>query len=44
MTLEQGFTICALASTRSLRSLAADFVVSHETIRAVVRQNGVTIA
>jgi DeoR/GlpR family transcriptional regulator of sugar metabolism len=30
--------IRALAGTRSLRALAADFGVSHETIRAVLRQ------
>ncbi len=30
--------IRALAATKSLRSLAADFGVSHETIRAVVRR------
>ena len=29
--------IRALAGTRSLRSLAADFGVSHETVRAVLR-------
>jgi hypothetical protein len=39
LTLEQESAIPALAGTRSLRSLAADFEVSHETIRAVVRQN-----
>ena len=27
----------ALAATRSLRALAADFGVSHETVRAVLR-------
>lgn len=30
--------ITALAGTKSLRSLAADFGVSHETIRAVLRR------
>ena len=30
--------IQALAATRSLRSLAADFGVSHETVRAVLRE------
>jgi hypothetical protein len=40
LTPEQESTICALAGTKSLRSLAADFGVSHETIRAVVQQNG----
>ena len=31
-------TIRALAATKSLRSLAADFGVSHEMVRAVLRQ------
>jgi hypothetical protein len=39
LTPEQGSKIRALAVTRSLRSLTADFGVSHETIRAVVRQD-----
>jgi hypothetical protein len=39
LTPEQESTIRAFAATRSLRSLAAEFGVSHETIRAVVRQN-----
>ena len=38
LTPEQETTIRALAGTRSLRSLAVDVGVSHETIRAVVRQ------
>jgi hypothetical protein len=38
LTVEQESAIRALASTRSLRSLAVDFGVSHEMIRAVVRQ------
>ena len=38
LTVEQETTIRALTGTRSLRSLAVDFSVSHETIRAVVRQ------
>ena len=38
LTAEQESTIRALVATRSLRSLAAEFGVSHETIRAVVRQ------
>ena len=33
--VDQEATIRALAATRSLRSLAAEFGVSHETIRAV---------
>ena len=38
LTLEQELTIQVLAGTRSLRSLADEFGVSRETIRAVVRQ------
>ena len=38
LTLEKESAIRPLAATRSLRSLAADFGVSHETIRAVLRQ------
>jgi hypothetical protein len=38
LTAEQESTIRALAATRSLRSLAAEFGVSHETIRAVLRE------
>ena len=33
--------IRALAATKSLRSLAADFGVSHETVRAVLRARDV---
>ena len=36
---EQEAAIRALAQTRSLRALAADFGVSHETVRAVLRGN-----
>ena len=36
LTVEQHAAIRALAATKSLRSLAADFGVSHETIRAVL--------
>jgi len=39
LTAEQEVAIRALAGTKSLRSLAADYGVSHETIRAVVRQD-----
>jgi hypothetical protein len=39
LTAEQESAIRALVSTKSLRALAADFGVSHETIRAVVRQD-----
>ena len=38
LTLEQESAIRALAGTKSLRALAADFGVSHETIRAVTRR------
>ena len=38
LTPAQESTIRALAATRSLRSLAADYGVSHETVRAVCRQ------
>src|SRR4051812_8134224 len=38
LTSEQESAVRALAGSKSLRSLAADFGVSHETIRAVVRQ------
>jgi FixJ family two-component response regulator len=40
LTPEQEGTIRTLAATKSLRSLAADFGVSHETVRAVLRQGG----
>jgi hypothetical protein len=39
LTLEQESAIRALTGMKSLRSLAAQFGVSHETIRAVVRQD-----
>ena len=35
---DQEAAIRALAATKSLRSLAADFGVSHETVRAVCRR------
>src|SRR5215203_4289530 len=38
LTLEQASVIRAVGYTKSHRSLAADFGVSHETIRAVIRQ------
>jgi hypothetical protein len=38
LTSDQESTIRVLAATRSLRSLAADFGVSHETIRSVIRE------
>src|SRR5688572_24331114 len=37
LTVDQEAAIRALAATRSLRSLAADFDVSHEAIRQVLR-------
>jgi hypothetical protein len=39
VTAEQEAAIRALAGTNSLRSLAADFGVSHESIRAILCQN-----
>jgi hypothetical protein len=38
LTVEQELAIRGHAATKSLRALAAEFGVSHETIRAVVRQ------
>ena len=38
LTLKQESRIRALTVTKSLRALAAEFGVSHETIRAVLRQ------
>jgi hypothetical protein len=38
LTAHQESAIRVLAGTRSLRSLAADFGVSYEAIRAVLRQ------
>lgn len=39
LTAEQEDEIWRAAPGRSLRDLAADFGVSHETIRAVLREN-----
>jgi hypothetical protein len=39
LTPDQEALIRALAVNKSLRGLAAEFGVSHETIRAVVRQD-----
>ena len=39
LSSEQESAIRGEAGNRTLRSLAADFGVSHETIRAVVRQD-----
>ena len=44
LTANQEAAIRALAATRSLRSLAAEFGVSLETVRAVVREGDVTPA
>jgi len=38
LTPAEEAAIRALAATRSLRALAADFGVSHETVRAVLRE------
>ncbi len=38
LSLDQESAIRTLAQTKSLRSLAADFGVSHETVRAVLRR------
>ena len=37
LSMEQEAAIRAFAGTKSLRSLAADFGVSHETVRSVLR-------
>ncbi len=37
LSAEQEAAIRALAATRSLRTLAAEFGVSHETVRSVLR-------
>ncbi len=39
LTSEQEAAIRALAGTKSLRSLAAEFGVSHETVRAVLARS-----
>jgi hypothetical protein len=36
--------IRSLAGTRSLRSLAAEFGVSHETVRVVIGRSGANVA
>ena len=41
VTTHQEATMRVLASTKSLRALAAQFGVSRETIRALLRQNRV---
>ena len=40
LSLDQVAVIRARASNRTLRELAAEFGVSHETIRTVLRQTG----
>ena len=37
LTEQERRSVCALAPSRSLRSLAAELGVSHETVRAVLR-------
>jgi hypothetical protein len=44
LTAEQEAEIRALAQTRSLRSLAADFGVSHETVRRAIREGETAVA
>ena len=44
LTLADESAIRALAAVKSLRSLAADFGVSHETIRVVLRKAGTRTA
>jgi len=39
LTLDQRADVRRLAPTRSLRELALTFSVSHETMRAVIREN-----
>jgi DNA-binding CsgD family transcriptional regulator len=36
--------LCAFAGTKSLRSLAADFGVSHETVRRIIREVEAAVA
>lgn len=43
MTPERDSVNWALARTKSLRPLSADYSVSYETIRAVVRQEPVNV-
>jgi hypothetical protein len=38
LTSDEESAIVALAGTRSLRAIGADFAVSHETVRAVLRR------
>jgi hypothetical protein len=44
LTSAEESTIRALAATRSLRSLAADFGVSHETIRGILQDPAIVVA
>jgi transposase len=41
---QERYAIRSLALTKSLRSLAADFGVSHETVRRVIRDADTTVA
>jgi hypothetical protein len=41
---EERTAIRALAMTKSLRSLAADFGVSHETVRRLIQDADVAVA
>ncbi len=40
LTLAEEAAIRAFAASKSLRSLAADFGVSHETVTEIIRCNG----
>ncbi len=44
LTPVQEASIQSLAATKSLRSLAAEFGVSHETVRRVIRDADATVA
>jgi DNA-binding GntR family transcriptional regulator len=44
LTPVQEASIQSLAATRSLRSLAADFGVSHETVRRAIRDADAIVA
>ena len=44
LTDEERRAIRAVAATRSLRDLAADFGVSHETVRAVLHEGAAVAA
>jgi hypothetical protein len=44
LTPVQEASIQSLAATKSLRSLSAEFGVSHETVRRVIRDADVVVA